>query len=228
MTAIAEPGYLDAAQVYRPQDDTRLLIGAIDRKLVAGRDVGDLCTGSGVVAVHSAELGAKSVTAVDSSPAAIASVRRLISTSESGGCVTAVHNDIGLLRHAAGFDVITCNPPYVPTPEVDDPELHPPGPSHCWDAGPRGRAVLDVVCSTAPTLLRPGGTLLLVQSEYADIPATIAALTRSGLSTRVAAEAEIPFGPVFSARADWMEKQGLLKPGRRRELLAVIRAERAG
>ncbi|MGB8506563.1 50S ribosomal protein L11 methyltransferase, partial [Mycobacterium sp.] len=50
--------------VYAPQH--RLLIEALQKtNLAPGRDVLDLCTGSGVVAVAAAQLGALSVTAFD-------------------------------------------------------------------------------------------------------------------------------------------------------------------
>src|ERR1044072_2760295 len=51
-----------APQVYRPQEDSRLLIDTMERSpVVVGRRVVDLCTGSGIIAIAAAELGAASV-----------------------------------------------------------------------------------------------------------------------------------------------------------------------
>lgn len=225
MTATVEFDCTTNDSVYQPQEDSHLLVDALRRQPVAGADVADLCTGSGVLAAHAVLLGAHRVTAVDSSRAAITSVREL-SGRPGFERIEAVHQDVGTFSRPESFDLITCNPPYVPTPADTDTALHPPGPHHSWDAGPRGRAVLDVVCATAPSALRPGGRLLLVQSEFADIPASLAALSRAGLSVRTVAESEIPFGPVLSARATWLEEQGLLPRGRRREVIAVISGER--
>jgi release factor glutamine methyltransferase len=41
------------------------------------------------------------------------------------------------------------------------------------------------------------------------------------------AEQWIPFGPVLTARAHWLERVGLLEVGRREERLAVVRADRS-
>ncbi|NMO01812.1 methyltransferase [Gordonia sp. TBRC 11910] len=226
MTLTTESSWASTDSVYRPQDDSYLLIDALRTRSVIGRDVADLCTGSGVIAVHAAQLGARKVTAVDSSAAAVRSVCDLIRRHGLQGRIDVVHDDVATFGRCESFDLITCNPPYVPTPGTADAALHPPGPNHCWDAGPCGRDVLDIVCLTTPALLRPGGSVLIVQSEFADIPATLDALSGAGLRSRVVAEAEIPFGPVLSARAAWLEETGLLDVGRRREVIAVVCAER--
>ena len=48
-----------------------------------------------------------------------------------------------------------------------------------------------------------------------------------GLDAEILAWQWIPFGPVLSARAQWLEDTGRLEPGRREEELVVIRADRA-
>ena len=75
-------------------------------------------------------------------------------------------------------------------------------------------------------LLHRGGTLLLVQSEFADVTRTLNALKDNGLQARVVARQRIPFGPVLHRRAEWLEQLGLLRPGRRTETLAVVAARR--
>ena len=58
--------------VYRPQHDSWLLVEALEHSnMAADRRVVDLCTGSGIVAVAAAELGARTVTALDVSLAAV-------------------------------------------------------------------------------------------------------------------------------------------------------------
>jgi release factor glutamine methyltransferase len=65
-----------------------------------------------------------------------------------------------------------------------------------------------------------------VHSEFANVDRTVEGLEAAGLRARVVAEQWIPFGPVLTARAHWLEKIGLLETGRRQELLAVVRADR--
>ena len=126
------------------------------------------------------------------------------------------------------YDLVVCNPPYVPhDPERRRPAPHVDiGPARAWDAGIDGRLVLDPLCAAAPQLLADGGTLLLVQSEFAGSRETLAALASAGLDAEVVAYQWIPFGPVLTSRAQWLEETGRLEPGRREEELLVIRADK--
>ena len=81
---------------------------------------------------------------------------------------------VGSLSDALGcrpFDVVVSNPPYVPVTPDSDAESIPAGvgPAWAWDAGDDGRLVLDPLCAAAPELLADGGTMLLVQSEFAGV-----------------------------------------------------------
>ncbi|SDU51947.1 HemK2/MTQ2 family protein methyltransferase [Gordonia westfalica] len=207
-------------EVYLPQQDTELLIGLVRAQGVDGKRVLDLCTGSGAIAVAAARRGAAEVTAVDASADAVAYARR--AARSAGVSVRVEHGD--LTRHVGKYDVVTCNPPYVPTPPVSDPRYHPAGPSHAWDAGLDGRAVLDLLCAHVPTLLRPGGAFLLVHSEFADEEASLRSLRAGGLTAEIVAERYISFGPVMTARAEWLEERGLLECGCRVERLVGIAA----
>jgi len=66
-----------AAQgVYAPQEDSRVLTDVLEKTgLAIGRRIADLCTGSGVVAITAAALGASSVTACDICPRAVRCAR---------------------------------------------------------------------------------------------------------------------------------------------------------
>ena len=64
-----------------------------------------------------------------------------------------------------------------------------------------GAALNDALCGTAPLLLAGGGTLLVVQSEFAGPRQTLAALASAGLDAEVVAYQRIPFGPVLTSRA---------------------------
>ena len=77
-----------------------------------------------------------------------------------------------------------------------------------------------------PDLLADRGSLLLVQSEFADPRRTLAALSSAGLDAEVVAWQWIPFGPVLTSRAWWLEETDRLDPGRREEELLVIRADK--
>ena len=215
-----------AERVYQPQHDSRLLADALTSTgLARGSRVADLCTGSGVLAITAARLGASSVTAFDLSPLAVDATQR-------NAAAAGVQIDVRLESFASAvghgpFDVVTCNPPYVPAPEGDSESPVPPhaGPPLSYDAGVDGRLVLDPLCEAAPGLLGDCGTMLVVHSELAGVDASLTSLRSAGLKAAVIARQWIPFGPVLTARAAWLEDTGRVAPGRRIEQLVVIRAD---
>jgi release factor glutamine methyltransferase len=215
------------SDVYVPQEDSQLLIDVMEKTGRArGNRVADLCTGTGIVAIAACEQGASQVTAFDICPRAVHCARTDAATA---GLDVSVH--LGSWARAVEFgpyDLVVCNPPYVPhDPSIDAAQLPSDiGPARAWDAGYDGRLVLDPLCATAPQLLVGGGTLLLVQSEFAEPRSTLAALARAGMDAEVVAYQWIPFGPVLTSRAEWLEETGRLEPGRREEQLLVIRADK--
>jgi release factor glutamine methyltransferase len=218
---------LAAEGVYAPQQDSYLLIDVMEEShLVSGRRVVDLCTGSGVVAIGAAEQGASTVTALDICPLAVRCAR---ANTLAAGVEVDVH--LGSWARAVEFgpfDVVVCNPPYVPHDPDCDAENIPAhaGPQWAWNAGQDGRVVLDPLCRSAPQLLDDGGTMLVVQSEFSGIERSLQVLREVGLEAEVVAQQRIPFGPVLSARARWLERMSRLEPGRRDEKLVVLRAEK--
>jgi release factor glutamine methyltransferase len=213
--------------VYTPQDDTQLLIDVMEKTgLALGHRIADLCSGSGVAAIAAYEQGATEVTAFDICPRAVHCAR---ANAAAASVDVAVH--LGSWARAVEFgpyDLIVCNPPYVPHDPGNEIVRLPShlGPSQAWDAGYDGRLVLDPLCTAAKDLLADGGTLLLVQSEFAGPRQTLGQLASSGLDAEVIAWQWVQFGPVLSSRAGWLEETGRLEPGRREEELLVIRADK--
>jgi release factor glutamine methyltransferase len=184
--------------VYVPQQDSQLLIDTLEQTTaVVGRRVVDLCTGSGVIAIAAAHPGAAAVSAWDICPRAVQCAREN--------------------ARAAGVAVEVRRGPLARALEA--------GPAWAWNAGQDGRAVLDPLCELAPHLLADGGTMLLVQSEFSGVAPSIMILRSSGLAAEVVARQWIPFGPVLTARAGWLESSGRPPTGRRDEQLVVIRAD---
>jgi release factor glutamine methyltransferase len=215
-----------AAGVYAPQEDSQLLVDVMEKTgLAQGHRVADLCTGSGVVAINAALQDAIAVSAFDICPRAVRCAR---ANALAAGVDVDVH--LGSWARAvefAPFDLVICNPPYVPhDPNFESPPLSTIGPARAWNAGYDGRLVLDPLCAEVPDLLADGGSLLLVQSEFADPRQTLATLSGAGLDTEVIAWQWIPFGPVLTARAEWLEETDRLDLGRRDEELLVIRADK--
>jgi release factor glutamine methyltransferase len=215
-------------EVYQPQEDSLLLIAAMaERGLAHGRRVADLCTGSGVVAIAAARAGAKSVLAVDICPRAVLAART--NASLAGVKMQTVLGSWARASEFGPFDLVLCNPPYVPEDDEDAAAGESStisSPPLSYNGGPSGRLVLDPLCTAAPQLLDRGGTMLIVQSEFADPDRTVGLLRANGLHAGIVATQTIDFGPVLHSRASWLETTGRLKPGVRVEKLMVIRAGR--
>lgn len=218
---------LAADGVYPPQQDSQLLVDTMRRSaLVPGGRVLDLCTGSGFVAIAAAELGAASVIAFDICPRAVRCSRGNV--VHAGVDVDVREGSWTGAVDCGPFDVIVSNPPYVPTPPNGDTKVipHTAGPSRAWNAGVDGRMVLNPLCEAASGLLADGGSMLLVQSEFAGVQRSLVTLRSTGLEAEVVASQLIPFGPVLTARAGWLEETGRIRRGCREELLVVIRADK--
>ena len=207
--------------VYAPQHDSWLLADTLhEADLVSDGRVLDLCTGSGILAVEAALHGAREVLAYDISPAAVhcagGNARR------AGVDVDVRLGTLTDAREAGPFDVVVSNPPYVPS----DAPLEGTGVNRAWDAGANGRVVLDQLCDAAPWLLAPGGTMLIVHSEYSDPAETLRRFGDHGFTAGIVATRTVDFGPVMTAYAPRLEAAGLLEPGRRDEELVVVRVDR--
>ncbi|MGW4110452.1 HemK2/MTQ2 family protein methyltransferase [Actinosynnema sp. NPDC004786] len=207
--------------VYRPQEDTWLMARALEQAgMPRGARVLDVCTGTGALAIASGVAGAGEVTAVDLSRRALAATR--VNARLRGLSVRVRRGDFGDLVGRERFDVVTANPPYVPSADVPDR-----GPARAWDAGLDGRCVLDRLCAVMPLLLADKGMGLIVHSTLCDPDVTLRQLRGGGLKASVVARRTVPFGPVMRGRAAWLAERGLIESGQEHEELVVVRADAA-
>lgn len=209
--------------VYAPQADTYLLAQALRAEgVTAGMDVLDVCTGSGALALLAARMGAR-VSATDISRRAVAAAR--MNAARAGHRIRVMHGDLtGPVTHRR-FDLVTSNPPYVPTPHAHRSRRH--SPAVAWNAGHGGRQALDRICAHTRDVLRPHGVLLLVHSGLCGVEETLGRLADTGLRCSVTDRAHVPYGPVISGRLPWLRAQGLISADEDTEELVVIRAERS-
>ena len=206
--------------VFYPISDSWMLAGELRREPLRGRSVLDLCTGSGMLAVAAALAGAQEVVAVDVSRRSLMSVR--INAALNGVRVEPRRGNLLAAVPGRRFDVIVSNPPYVPSPRRELPQR---GTARAWDAGPDGRAFIDRICAEASMHLKPGGSLVLVQSVICGEQATLAALDQAGLEASVVFRHAGNLGPLMRQRASWLRRQGMLSGGR--DEVIVIRARRS-
>jgi release factor glutamine methyltransferase len=206
--------------VFKPPSDSWMLVRAMrERGLARGARVLDVFTGTGVIAVMAGREGARSVTAVDISRRAALCAR--VNGRINGTRVRGLAGDLFEPVRGERFDLITANPPYVPS--AGD-ELPASGAARAWEGGRDGRLLVDRFSERVAEHLAPGGSVLMVVSSLTGEEATLAALREGGLTPSVLARHRGPLGPLVSARAELLERRGLLAPGEREEEILVIEA----
>jgi release factor glutamine methyltransferase len=199
--------------VFAPRSDVGMLMDAA-LPAIHG-DVLDVCTGSGVAALLAAPRAA-STTAIDASRRAVLAAR--VNARLNRRRLRVLHGDLFAPVAGRKFDVVLCNPPYLPVP-VDAP---PATGSAAWDGGPDGRRVLDRICHGIAEVLRPGGSLFLVQSALADHERTLSQLAQAGLDVAVAARHMGPLGPLARRHASHLQAIGAVDARPGQEQIVVV------
>lgn len=149
--------------VFHPQFfySTRILLEELGRVDLNGKQVLDMGTGSGILALAAARRGAR-VLAVDVNPAAATAAA---TNAEANGLVARVSVRTSDLFSGVGdekFDVIVWNPPFYPRAPLNAARA-------AWDAGD-SYDVLRRFAASAALHLRPGGRCILIFSSDMNIP----------------------------------------------------------
>jgi len=141
-----------------PRADTEILVEfALS---CGGKNVLDICTGSGCIAVALAKnLPDCAVSAVDVSPAALEVAKK--NASHNGCDVSFIEMDILSEIPQGKFDLIVSNPPYIEKAELfslmkDVIEFEP---RLALDGGDDGLIFYRRICALAPKILKKGGIL---------------------------------------------------------------------
>ncbi len=154
-----------------PRQDTETVVEVCLERLPPGESwAGDICTGSGVIAVTlAAERADLRVVATDSSEEALEVARRNADRHGVSERVALVHADLAapLAEHLpagrTGYDMIVSNPPYVASGDIEglEPEVRDHEPRQALDGGPDGLDVIRRLVPQAAALLVAGGRLVL-------------------------------------------------------------------
>jgi release factor glutamine methyltransferase len=168
----------------------------------AGERVLDIGTGSGVLAIWAAKLGA-TVDAVDADARAVAAARRNATINGVAGSVSVRQGS--MLDGASGhYDVILAN---LPNEIVAPAHLATLAPADAavFAGGPAGNALVLALLDGALRFLRDGARLYLPVHSLTDYHATLhVALARYRL--RLLSHAELPVKPFVTANLDWYRR----------------------
>jgi len=148
--------------VLTPRPETETLVEAGLEAAPAGAAVRllDLGVGSGAVALAIlAERPNADGVGVDISEAALRVARANASALGLAERLSLVRADWGAALAAEAFDLVVCNPPYIPTAEIADldPEVRDHEPSLALDGGADGLDGFRRLAPEALSLLAPGG-----------------------------------------------------------------------
>lgn len=166
------------SEVYPPSEDTALLASTA-REAERAAEIG---CGSGA-ATRSIAAKASYLVATDISPsAARETYRRLRDAGLLYKVDVVVADKLAPFRDRV-FDVIYCNPPYLPCSYEEEP---------LWCGGERGIEYSLALAREAATRLTPGGCLVLLASTLADTESMLRELR--SLFMKVAVLEERPMG----------------------------------
>jgi release factor glutamine methyltransferase len=151
--------------VFIPRPETELLVRLALERLEDGVEARalDLCAGSGAVGLSiAAERPLARVDLVEVSPEAAAVAGRNAQTHAPGRTRVLCGDLFAALPEPARYDVITANPPYVPTVHGRQlaPDILEHEPHAALFAGEDGLSVIRRIAAGLPDWLRPGATFV--------------------------------------------------------------------
>ena len=157
-----------------PRQDTETLVEKVlehqEKEKKKGQALLDLCTGSGCIAVSlAAKGGFDRVTGTDISEEALKVARRngeiLLSEWKKTGMIEFFQGDLfdALPKNGEKYDVITSNPPYIPTGVIQtlEPEVRDFEPQAALDGDEDGLYFYKKIGERAADYLKPKGSLYL-------------------------------------------------------------------
>ncbi|MXR51533.1 methyltransferase domain-containing protein [Halovenus sp. WSH3] len=179
----------DVETVYQPAEDSKLLADAVVETIDPGLRVLDVGTGSGYLATRLRNETDADAVGVDLNPEACQQA------FEAG--VPVVRGDMFEAFRDEAFDVVVCNPPYLPTP-----------PEQEWDdwmeralsGGEDGRAMVDPFLDGVGRVLADGGTAYLLLSTLTGPDEVRAYARERGLDSEIIAEESHPFEKLLVVR----------------------------
>lgn len=147
-----------------PRPETEHLVEAALERLPRNTPVtiADVGTGSGAIAIALAQsLPQASITALDTSPAALAVARHNAERHHLAGRIRFLESDLLAAVASETFDAIVSNPPYVSELEVLAPEVLNYEPYAALFAGCSGLDIYQRLIPQARHCLKPQGWLLM-------------------------------------------------------------------
>lgn len=181
--------------VYEPAEDTFLLA---ENLVVDKNDVVlDVGTGCGILGILAAKK-ARRVVVVDVNPHAVCCAKMNAELNGVAEKMETLRNDLfKAIKKNVKFDLIIFNAPYLPLEMREKKNWI----ERAWAGGPAGRQLIDQFILQAPTYLKKGGKILLVQSSLSDVEETTQKLRERQFYVRVLAQDKVAFETIVVIEA---------------------------
>lgn len=184
-------------EVYQPSDDTFIIAEHLNVK--EGDRVLDVGTGCGLLALIAAKK-AGYVVSLDINPHALKCVKFNAKLNHVDDKIDMVLSDLLTgLKEDTQFDLIICNPPYLP---VDEKIRFGEWIELAWNGGPSGREVIDRFLKSVDVHVTKGGKVLMVQSSLSKPEDSIKILREKGFKVEVKTEKELFFEKLILIEAE--------------------------
>ncbi len=159
--------------IYPPSEDSELLAQSLT--IPKNAVCLDLGCGTGIQGITMALLGAKSVTFCDQNPLALENAKQNKKLNHLTCETKFIQSDL-FENISEKFDVITFNPPYVPSEKIK------------WidtDGGKKGRIVLDRFLDKIEKHLKPNGQVFFLQTSLNETNPTEKKLKQNGFEFEI-------------------------------------------
>ncbi|HEX4872419.1 MAG TPA: 50S ribosomal protein L3 N(5)-glutamine methyltransferase [Nevskiaceae bacterium] len=167
----------------------------------------DLCTGSGCIGIAIAHHLGVEVDLGEIDPGAVTVCQRNIERHQLGDRVRVVQGDL-FAQLPGRYDLIVCNPPYVPLAEWQAlPAEFQHEPRRALEAGEDGMDLVERLLVEAPAHLEVDGSLIVeiggsraeFEARYADLPVSWPEFERGGDGVFVISRRDL---------AGWLKRRG--------------------
>ncbi|MDO8627858.1 MAG: methyltransferase [Candidatus Diapherotrites archaeon] len=158
--------------VYEPSEDSFLLANSLPK--ISGKTVLDLGCGTGIQGINASQKGAKSILSVDVNKKALENVLENCKNLGIKNISVRESNLFEQIREK--FDIIVFNPPYLPSEEIEVPEL---------DGGKDGIELTEKFISQAGKHLNSKGICFLLVSSLNDFSKVEKLINQAGFKFEI-------------------------------------------
>ncbi len=176
--------------VYEPAEDSYLLIRALKHFDFKDKEVLEIGTGTGIIAIEVAKKGGR-VLATDINPKAVKLAKENAKLYNVN--IDVVESDL-FEKVNKKFDFILFNPPYLPTDENDRIDGYI---NYAFDGGPEGKDVLKRFIEKVDKYLKEDGKILIVISSLTNLEDVTQMFKNKGFKVRIIEKEKIPFEELY-------------------------------